>query len=302
MAPPDCLVCRAGSTQSPRCLARSCVPVRALGNIRFGATAVQLACGALASALAGVPSEPASAGAWLLPAGHGQIIAGPAFSGTTRTFDARGRLVPVPYYKKFELGTYVEYGVTSRVTLVAAPAYDRIRAPPPAQSFNGLGESEFAGKFGLFRDGTTVVSVQAGVRTPGPSIADATGPFDPRRSLGFDFRGLIGRSFELTTMPAFIDVQGGYRYYTRNQPGEWRLDLTFGVRPVPRLLWLVQTFSVYSTASGGGFVRYSWHKASTSIVIDINPHWSIQCGGFMTLAGVNAGRERGPFAAVWFRF
>lgn len=276
--------------------------MRVLGNYRFRTAAVRLACAALASALAGVLSEPANAGAWLLSAGQGQIIAGPAFSGTTAVFDSRGRLVPVPDYKKFELGTYIEYGLTNRVTLVAAPSYDRIRASPPAQPFNGLGESEFAGKFGLFRDGATVVSVQAGVRTPGPSIADATGPFDPHRSLGFDFRGLIGRSFELTTMPAFIDVQGGYRYYTRNQPGEWRLDLTFGVRPAPWLLLLVQAFSVYSTASGGGFVRYSWHKASTSLVVNINPSWSIQCGGFMTLAGVDAGRERGPFAAVWFRF
>jgi hypothetical protein len=276
--------------------------VRALGKNRFRTTAVQLTRGALVSALAGLLSASASAGAWLLPTGQGQIIAGPAFSGTNRAFDSRGRLVPVPDYEKFELGTYIEYGLTDRLTLVAAPAYDRIRAPPPARSFKGLGESEYAGRFVLFRDATTIVSVQAGVRTPGPSIADTTDPFDPRRSLGFDFRGLIGRSFELTTMPAFIDVQGGYRYYTRNQPGEWRLDLTFGVRPVPRFLWLIQTFSVYSTAGGGGFVRYSWHKAAASIVLDISPHWSIQCGGFMTLAGIDAGRERGPFAAVWFRF
>jgi hypothetical protein len=247
-------------------------------------------------------AKDASAGAWLLPEGRGQIISGAAFSGTTRAFDSRGRLIPVPYYKKFELGTYIEYGLTNRLTLVAAPAYDRIRAQPPAQSYNGLGESEFAARFGVFRDDFTVVSVQAGVRTPGPSVADSTGAFDPRRSLGFDFRGLIGRSFEVATMPAFIDVQGGYRYYTRSQPGEWRLDLTFGARPIPQLLWLIQTFNVYSSAGGGGFVRYSWHKLSTSIVVEIHPNWAVQCGGFTTIAGIDAGRERGPFAALWYRF
>lgn len=277
--------------------------MRAMVFIRFPRRAAILwACGFFASVVVGALVEPARAGAWLLPPGTGQIIAGSAFAGTTRAFDSRGRLIPVPHYKKFELGTYVEYGLTDRLTLVAAPAYDRIRAPPPAQSYNGLGESEFAARYGLYRDGRTVVSVQGGVRTPGPSIADATGPYDLHRSLGFDFRGLIGRSVEIATMPAFIDVQGGYRYYTQNQPGEWRLDLTFGLRPVPRLLWLVQGFSVYSTAGGGGFVRYSWHKLASSIIIDLHPQWSIQCGGFMTLSGINAGRERGPFAAVWFRF
>lgn len=257
---------------------------------------------AVVSLLAAAMPRPAVAGAWLMPRGKGQLIAGAAFSGTTRAFDARGRLVPVPYYQKFELGTYIEYGIAERVTLVAAPSYDRIRAPPPAQSFQGLGESEFAARFGLFRDERTVVSLQTGVRTPGPSIADSTGPFDPRRSLGFEFRGLVGRNIEVATMPGFIDVQGGYRYYTRNQPGEWRLDLTFGLRPLPQLLWLVQAFSVYSTAGGGGFVRYSWTKVASSIVVDLHPQWSFQCGAFQTVAGVEAGRERGPFAALWYRF
>jgi hypothetical protein len=277
--------------------------VRAKGN--FGLPrkrAALLACGAFAAVVAGALPEPVRAGAWLQPPGNGQIIAGAAFSQSTRAFNSRGRLVPVPYYKKFELGTYIEYGVTQRLTLVAAPAYDRVRAPPPAESFTGLGESEFGARFGLYRDGWTVVSVQGSVRTPGPSIADSADPFDPRRSLGFDFRGLIGHGIEIATMPGFIDVQGGYRYYLESQPGEWRLDLTFGLRPMPQLLWLVQTFSVFSTAGGGGFVPYSWHKLASSIVVELFPQWAIQCGGFMTVAGVNAGRERGPFAALWYRF
>jgi len=277
--------------------------VRAMGIFSLSRTAaLPLAWVGFVSVVAVALVEPACAGAWLLPPAAGQIIAGPIFSGTTRAFDARGRLIPVPYYKKFELGTYLEYGLTNRLTLVVAPAYDRVRAADPSQNYQGLGESFFGGRFGLYRDDKTVVSVQAGALTPGPSIANSTGPFNPRRSLGFEFRGLIGRSVEIATMEAFVDVQGGYRYYMQNQPGEWRLDLTFGLRPVPRLLWLIQTFSVYSTASGGGFVNYSWHKLASSFVVDLHPQWSIQFGGFMTLAGVNAGRERGPFAALWLRF
>jgi hypothetical protein len=79
-----------------------------------------------------------------MPPGDGQVIAATFFSDSTQAFDAQGHLIPVPAYKKFELGTYIEYGLTNWLTLVAAPAYDRIQNPPPGQSYNGLGESEIA--------------------------------------------------------------------------------------------------------------------------------------------------------------
>ncbi len=294
---------RPGPSGSPRSVARSAAPVHALGNLRVArGVAARLARGGLAVLVAGALPQIACAGAWLMAEGKGQLIGGPIFSGTTRAFDARGRVIPVPYYNKFELGTFIEYGLSKRLTVVAAPSYDRVKAADPSQTYNGLGESLFGGKFGIYRDDSTIVAVQAGVLTPGPSIANSTGPFNPRRSLGVELRGLVGRSFEVATLPAFVDVQGGYRYYTQNQPGEWRLDVTLGLRPIPKLLWLVQTFSVYSNAGGGGFVRYSWHKVASSIVVDLHPQWAIQAGGFLTVAGVNAGLERGPFASLWYRF
>jgi hypothetical protein len=46
----------------------------------------------------------------------------------------------------------------------------------------------------------------------------------------------------------------------------------------------------------------SWTKLQPSLVYDIAPQWSVQIGGFLTVAGVNAGRELGPTAGVWYRF
>ena len=65
----------------------------------------------------GVGFEAAWASAWLLPPGDGQIITYAGFSDSTRAFDGHGNLIPVPDYQKFELGTYVEYGVTDWLTL-----------------------------------------------------------------------------------------------------------------------------------------------------------------------------------------
>ena len=90
-----------------------------------------LALIAAAGGLIGAGSEAARGGAWLMPPGEGQVIADTSFSDSSHAFDAQGHLVPVPSYKKFELGTYIEYGLTNWLTLVASPSYDRIENPPP---------------------------------------------------------------------------------------------------------------------------------------------------------------------------
>ena len=92
---------------------------------------VPLALIAAANGFIGAGTEAAWGGAWLLPPGDGQVIADTFFSDSNRAFDARGQLVPVPSYRKFELGTYIEYGLTNWLTLVASPSYDRIENPPP---------------------------------------------------------------------------------------------------------------------------------------------------------------------------
>lgn len=72
-----------------------------------------LALLAAAGGLIGAGIEAAWGGAWLMPPGDDQVIADTFFSDSTRAFDAQGRLIPVPSYQKFELGTYIEYGLTN---------------------------------------------------------------------------------------------------------------------------------------------------------------------------------------------
>jgi protein XagA len=260
-----------------------------------------LALVAAAVGLFGAGIEAACGGAWLLPPGNGQVIVDMFFSDSTLAFDAQRHLVAVPSYQKFELGTYIEYGLTDRLTLVASPSYDRIRNPPPGQSYNGLGESEIAARVGLFRTDTSVLSFQAGLRSPGGSFADSLGPFQVRRAASLDVRGMAGRNVVVAGMEGFVEAQAGYRFYAGNQPGEWRIDLTMGLRPWPRLLMMLQSYT--SIVNGSlQFGHVSWTKLQPSLVYDIAPQWSVQIGGFITVAGINAGRELGPTLGVWYRF
>ncbi len=263
---------------------------------RFSLALIAAACG-----LIGAGIEAAWGGAWLIAprrrAGHCRYF----FSDSTHAFDAHGHLVPVPSYRKFELGTYIEYGLTNWLTLVASPSYDRIQNPPPGQSYNGLGESEIAARVGLYRTDTSVLSFQAGLRSPGGSFADSLGPFEVRRAASLDVRGLAGRNVVVAAMEGFVEAQAGYRFYAAGQPGEWRIDLTMGLRPWPRLLVMLQSYT--SIVNGSlQFGHVSWTKLQPSLVYDIAPQWSVQIGGFITVAGINAGRELGPTAGVWYRF
>lgn len=171
-----------------------------------------------------VAARNADAGAWLMPPGEGQIIAGTAFSGSSRAFDAHGNLIPVPSYDKFELGAYIEYGLTDWLTLVAAPAYDVIRQPTPAPSYTGPGESGIGGRFKLYQSDAFVASLQTTLLTPGASFNGA----EPHRAGAIDLRAMAGASFAIGAWPAFADAAAGYRFYAQAQPGEWKLDLTLG--------------------------------------------------------------------------
>lgn len=239
-------------------------------------------------------------GAWLMPPGSGQIIAYTAYSDSALAFNAQGQLVTVPPYRKFEVGTYFEYGLTDAVTIVAAPAYDHVSTPTPGQSSDGLGESEFAARFGIYHDGPAVFSIQAGLRTPGASL-DSTGPFLTQRSGSLDLRAMAGSNYMLAGLDGFLEAQGGYRIYASHQPGEWRLDFTAGLHPLPGFLLMLQSFTSVSNGRGP-FGHVSWTKVQPSLTYDIAPQWSLQIGGFCTVAGLNAGRELGPTAGVWYRF
>jgi hypothetical protein len=74
-----------------------------------------------------------------------------------------------------------------------------------------------------------------------------------------------------------------------------------GLRPLPRLLVMLQSFT--SIVNGSlEFGHVSWTKLQPSLVYELTPKWSVQIGGFVTVAGINAGRELGPTAGVWYRF
>ena len=243
------------------------------------------------------------AGAFLQPDDDWQIITTSRFTGSTRAFDAKGKLVPVPSYTKFELGAYIEYGAGDWLTLILQPALARIYSEgPPLSQYYGLGSIEAGARVQLMRTDDVVISAQAIAHAPGsrstvnPALVGNTG-------FEFDVRALVAAPFEIAEMPGFADAQLGYRVRRDSPADEIRFDVSLGIRPWSRLLLLAQSFNILaSTAGGPGFPRMRQHKFQLSAVWDFSRSYSIQGGAFTTLASSNARQEYGMVTGVWYRF
>jgi protein XagA len=248
----------------------------------------------------------AHAGAFLAPAGEGIIITTATFSGSTRAFDSRGRLIPVSSYQKFELGTYIEYGATDWLTLVASPSIDHIQTVPipgRTQDTTGIGDTAIGARLKIYQTEILIFSVQALLRPPlGLQTDAATKSLDQSHSLTGEIRSLVGISTAVWGYDSFADLEAGYRWNDTVTPNEWRADLTLGAHVTPVFMVLVQNFAAISDGRTAINPSYYWDKEQVSGVYAFSPNWSGQIGGFLTVAGRNAGRELGPLAALWYRF
>ena len=218
-----------------------------------------------------------------------------------RYYDATGKLARAPGYRKFETAAYVDYGVTEWLTVLFAPSLKDVHAHAPATGgYQGFGVTEAGARIRLWAWDQSILSVQATVRAPG-SFTRRNPWAGEDAQTGADVRLLYGRSFTLLGMSGFIDGAIGYRRNTLRASDELRLDATVGLRPVPPVLLLLQTFTTLAEWNAANGARQRT-KTQASVVYDVTPLWSAQVGVLFTPLGRRETREQGVFAAVWRRF
>ncbi|RTL86426.1 MAG: hypothetical protein EKK29_09395 [Hyphomicrobiales bacterium] len=263
----------------------------------------------------------AQAGAWLYPEGKGQLIIATGFASARNAYDASGRLVATPPYRKFEARVSLEHGLTDWLTFVGegdamkfrgAPApYDvldlliseakagmPLYAPTPrGVNYEGLGLGAVGARLRVLESGDYVVSVEGRLRAASPQ---ARRFLDMRDPVQVDARLLIGRSYNFFGVSGFLDGQLGFRSGGQNGD-EIRLDLTAGLRPFDKLSLMAQSFSAMAPR-GGGVTALAQQKFQLSVVYDATPSLSVQLGGVAAPAGANAPAERGLITALWWRY
>lgn len=264
---------------------------------------------------------PARAGAWLYPQGAGQVIVTTTFADARNAYDASGRLIRTPSYRKFETRAYIEHGVADGVTFVGEAGYMDFRGAaissdylqtligeakaglpltpqqPSGPHYSGFGVGAAGLRVRLLEYGPYVVSLEASLRA---ASAPARRYLDMRDAAQADARVLVGRATEILGVPGFIDAQFGYR--SRGQNGdEARVDLTYGLRPLPQILLLAQSFTAL-TPRGGRAGLVASQKFQVGGVYDLTANISVQIGAVAALGGVNSPAERGLISAVWLRY
>ncbi len=262
-----------------------------------------LALASTAVLLATAGMRTAQAGAWNRVAGDGLVITDYTFGRGGRYFDDKGRLAPARSYAKSELASYIEYGATDWLMLIARPSLDATRiGAPDAGHYVGLGGSAVGAQVHLYDYGQAVFAVQSTFRLPGTHSDRNPAEIGDTAREG-DFRALGGVGFQLGPFLSFIDAQGSYRLRSGGAAAQWHGDLTFGIYPLSRLLVLLESFTAVPTGPGTTRLpssRYS--KMELKAVYQLNAAWAVQLGASTTVYGRNALLERGFTTGLWYRF
>jgi hypothetical protein len=244
----------------------------------------------------------AQAGAWTMPQGQGQLIQ--TFSGWLGAGWASPGL-SAPAENKIETQTYLEYGLSDRLTFVGQGSYERFAlSNPTPDRYVGFDYSGAGLRARLWSNDAWVFSLEASAFVTGardrnrPAQAGGAG-------LGpvAETRALLGGNLTLCGAPAFVDAELGYRLRRGGPPSEFHADLTLGIDLTARAQALAQLFNAVSNGAGGvGFPAWRGHVGQLSLVYALTENWDIQLGGFATLQRRNTNSEYGALVALWRRF
>jgi len=238
----------------------------------------------------------AHAGAWTEPAGDTQVISSVRASLAWDGFDANGRNVSIPTFRKEELDIYSETGLTDSATLIIHPDFINYHPDKPSGGAIGFGNTEIGFEERLWHDDMQVLSLQATALLPGRTILTSGGTDG-------EVRALYGRAFELFGVEAFADAELAWRLRSRSYAGEIRPELTLGFKPDADWQVLLQSFNIVTTGRGRTLLfQGEQAKLQLSAVYRLSETLSLQAGAFATLAGSNTPAERGLLTALWLRF
>jgi len=248
----------------------------------------------------------AMAGAWNLSAQSGQIISTTLYDTASKAYDNDGDLIGGVAFEKTESQIFWEHGLTQRLTWISQAGLQNVNytALDGQTQVNGLADTKVGVRAEIFRSPQWVLSVQPSfiIAGEGENIPDA--------DLGnggnnIELRALVGRSFTIADKPGFLDVQTAVNLRSNQEPNQWRIDASAGIRAIDPILVIGQ---VFYADNGGRFdnrdiiLPNRSLKLQGSFVYQWSEKTSLQLGAFQTVAGKNIVREQAVFAAIWRRY
>lgn len=252
-----------------------------------------------ALAAAAAAAAPAAAGPWTMADGKGRVIVTAIYSHAPKIYGPDGNPAPAPDYDQYQIFFQGEYGITDRLTLLAAPSLRRVEVEG-GDNTSGLGYTELGARYKLLDQDQFVLSLQGTTLIPGVRRRDNIAQIGSTDTQ-VDVRVQAGYSFDLGNTPGFASAEGGYRLRGDGQPDEFRLDATVGIKPAARLTLLANAFNTWSNGRGP-FGSYRYSNVYAGAVYEVTDTVAVQLGGLATVTGRNALRERGVYIGLWLKF
>ncbi len=246
---------------------------------------------------------PSRAGAWLQDEGRTQIIFANTTTESSRRFGHNGKPLRANRFSKQETLISFERGWSDSVTLLAGARFQLQTFPVDGVTSRFASGAVSAGaRIKLWSEGGTVLSVQGTLQASG----ERSLPGQLRRMdapVEADLRLNLGHGFAIGSWQAFAEVQTAYRWRGGGNRDELRFDTTLGVRPVPQILLMLQSFSTVTAIGRGraGEGRPRQHKLQPGVVYDLSERWSLQVSAFSSIKGRDSIKERGGQVALWRR-
>jgi len=264
---------------------------------------------ACALALAALPFR-AFASAWTQNQGSGQAILTGTYYDTSSYWSNQGHKQSEPTYSQYDLNPYIEYGLTSDITVgtnfFLLRDHQDGSTTGTSQTSWGLGDSEFFLRKRLWQGDGLVFSAQPMVKLPSPTdTMPKLGGSSPDAGLGLSG----GYSFIAWGLQDFADIDTQYRHRFGTPKDQVNLAGTVGISVSPSWMIMPQTFFTYRTTTptnavftNSGADDYNLITMQLSAVYKVTDETSLQFGGFDHVAGRNTGSGDGVLFAVWKKF
>ena len=232
-----------------------------------------------------------------MPKGEGQVITRYERQEADTAFDAAGALQAIEPRWDESATSFVEYGLTDRITLQGKLGY--ARGADAFTGYEGVAPAELGLRWLAVKHGRTVVSIYGGAISPGEgenAIYVSRKPSDGE----LEARLLVGRSGRWRRRSAFMDVQVA-RLWRFGAADETRFDATVGLDVTRNWLVLAQTYGGETDGAEDG-LRPGWLNAEVSAVRRLPGGWRGQLGFRTAVHGRESTAGYGPVVAVWRSF
>jgi hypothetical protein len=258
-------------------------------------------------------SRPAYAGAWTQDAQHGQLIVSAAYFETARVFSSGGQIQPFGYggrFQQIQINPYIEYGLTSRNTLVVNFWAQHLNYTDHYHNFNSIGvgdvEAALRRRLNSFAS-PWVVSGQVLILFPAYSATTTPAPGNHQED--FEGRVLVGRP--IPWRHAYWDAEAAYRFRTGAPADQFRGEAAAGFNAFARTKLIGQFYAIKSMQNGAPLTPngnpnaqsdFDLYKSEISLVYQVHPRTRIQAGWVDAFSGRNTGHGSAAVIALWRSF